>query len=47
MDALRELVHRRTCARHGVPPLPYLSATLRQLGAGWPAARLDELLPER
>jgi transposase len=37
----------RTCARHGVPPLPYLTDVLRKLAGGWPAARLDELLPDR
>lgn len=37
----------RTCAQHGVPPLPYLSDVLRKLAAGWPDDRLDELLPDR
>jgi transposase len=37
----------RTCAQHGVPPLPYLSDALRKLAAGWPDDRLDELLPDR
>jgi transposase len=35
----------RTCAQHGVPPLPYLTDVLRRLGAGWPDDRLDDLLP--
>ena len=35
----------RTCAQHGVPPLPYITDLLRKLGAGWPDSRLDELLP--
>lgn len=37
----------RTCAQHGVPPLPYLTDLLRRLAAGWDEARLDELLPHR
>jgi transposase len=37
----------RTCARHGVPPLPYLTDVLRRLANGWDTARLDELLPDR
>ena len=37
----------RTCAQYGVPPLPYFTDVLRKLGAGWPADRLDELLPHR
>lgn len=35
----------RTCAQHGVPPLPYFTEVLRRLGHGWPVNRLDELLP--
>lgn len=35
----------RTCAEHGVPPLPYLTDVLRSLGAGWPARQVDQLLP--
>ena len=35
----------RTCAQHGVPPLPYLTDVLRRLANGWPVNRLDELLP--
>jgi hypothetical protein len=35
----------RTCAQHGVPPLPYFTHVLRELAAGWPASRLEELLP--
>jgi hypothetical protein len=30
-----------------VPPLPYLTDVPRKLAGGWPAARLDELLPDR
>lgn len=37
----------RTCAQHGVPPLPYLTDVLRKLAAGWPDRRLEELLPDR
>ncbi|MGH7505197.1 MAG: IS66 family transposase, partial [Longimicrobiales bacterium] len=37
----------RTCAQHGVPPLPYLTDVLRKLAAQWPKHRLDELLPDR
>ena len=37
----------RTCAQHGVPPLPYLTDVLRKLAADWPQSRLDELLPDR
>jgi transposase len=37
----------RTCARHGVPPLPYLTDVLHRLANGWNRARLDELLPDR
>jgi transposase len=37
----------RTCAQHGVPPLPYLTDVLRKLAAGWKDDRLDELLPDR
>jgi hypothetical protein len=37
----------RTCAQHGVPPLPYLTDVLRKLANGWDADRLDELLPDR
>ena len=35
----------RTCAQYGVPPLPYFTDVLTKLGAGWPAERMDELLP--
>jgi transposase len=35
----------RTCAQHGVPPLPYFTDVLQKLAGGWPAGRLDELLP--
>jgi len=35
----------RTCALHGVDALAYLSDILRKLAGGWPANRLDELLP--
>jgi transposase len=37
----------RTCAQHGLPPLPYLTDVLRKLAAGWEHDRLDELLPDR
>jgi transposase len=37
----------RTCAQHGVPPLPYLTDVLGKLASGWDARRLDELLPHR
>ena len=36
----------RTCAMHGVPPLPYVTDVLAKLAGGWPQSRLDELLPE-
>lgn len=35
----------RTCALHGVEPLPYLTDVLRKLAAGWPQKRIGELLP--
>lgn len=35
----------RTAALHEVAPLPYLSDILKKLAGGWPAERLDELLP--
>ena len=34
----------RTCAQHGVPPLPYLTDVLRKLRDGVPVA---DLLPDR
>jgi len=37
----------RTCALHGVPPLPYITDVLRKLAGGWPQSRIDELLPDR
>lgn len=37
----------RTCAQYGVPPLPYLTATLTQLPTARTAADLDALLPHR
>ena len=37
----------RTCAQHGVAPLPYLTDVLTKLAEGWPVNRLDELLPDR
>jgi transposase len=37
----------RTCARHGVPPLPYLTDVLRKLAHGREECRLEELLPDR
>jgi transposase len=37
----------RTCALHGVAPLPYLTDVLAKLAEGWPQSRIDELLPDR
>jgi transposase len=37
----------RTCAQHGVPPLPYLTDVLGKLANGWEESRLEELLPDR
>lgn len=37
----------RTCALHGVLPLPYLTDVLRKLSTGEYDTRLDELLPDR
>jgi transposase len=37
----------RTCAQHGVSPLPYLTDILRKLAQNWPQSRLEELLPHR
>lgn len=37
----------RTCAQHGVAPLPYLTDVLRRLANGWKHSQLDELLPDR
>lgn len=37
----------RTCAKHGVPPLPYLTDVLKKLAAGGGNGRLDEFLPDR
>lgn len=37
----------RTCAQHGVAPLPYLTDVLSKLAAGCSARPLDELLPDR
>jgi transposase len=37
----------RTCAQHGVAPLPYLTDVLRKLADVWPKSRLEELLPDR
>ena len=37
----------RTAALHGAQPLPYLTTVLKMLAAGWPADRLDDLLPDR
>ena len=34
-----------TCALHGINPRRYLADVLTKLGTGWPASRLDELLP--
>jgi len=35
----------RTCAQYGVPPLPYLIDVIGKLANGWPADKLDALLP--
>ena len=37
----------RTCAQHGVAPLPYLTDVLRKLATGWATTRLAELLPDQ
>jgi len=37
----------RTCAQHGVAPLPYLTDVIEKLAAGWPEQRMAELLPDR
>lgn len=37
----------RTCAQHGVPPLPYLTDVLAKLPAARTASELDALLPHR
>ncbi len=34
-----------TCHKNGVDPLAYLTDVITKLQAGWPVARLDELLP--
>jgi len=34
-----------TCKLNGVEPNAYLTATLTRIVHGWPANRLDELLP--
>jgi len=34
-----------TCALHGINPRRHLTDVLTKLGTGWPASRLDELLP--
>ncbi len=36
----------RTCAQHGVVPLPYLTDVLGKL-TGWDPSRLEDLLPDR
>ena len=36
----------RTCALQGVDTFGYLVDVLRKLASGWPARRIDELLPE-
>jgi len=36
----------RTCALHRVDSFAYMADVLRKLAAGWPAKRLDELLPD-
>jgi hypothetical protein len=37
----------RTCAQHGVPPLPYLTDVLAELPTAPTAAELDALFPDR
>jgi transposase len=37
----------RTCAQHGLPPLPYLTDILTKLASGWSSTRLDDLLPHQ
>jgi transposase len=37
----------RTCAMHGVAPVPYFRDVLQKLADGWPTERLEELLPDR
>ena len=37
----------RTCAQHGVAPLPYLTDVIEKLAADWPEQRMAELLPDR
>jgi len=37
----------RTCAQHGVPPLPFFTDVLVKLASGWPKQRMAELLPDR
>jgi transposase len=34
-----------TCALNGVEPLAYLTDVLKKLASGWPASKIDELLP--
>ncbi len=36
-----------TCQLQGVEPWAYLADVLEKLSAGWPARRIDELLPHR
>ncbi|KYF92793.1 hypothetical protein BE17_44475 [Sorangium cellulosum] len=35
-----------TCEMHGVNPLAWATDVIEKLQAGWPKARLDELLPD-
>lgn len=37
----------RTCAQHGLAPLPYLTDVLRRLAAGCAGDAFDDLLPDR
>jgi hypothetical protein len=37
----------RTCAQHGVPPLPYLTDILTKLASGWSSTRLEDWLPHQ
>lgn len=36
----------RSCAMHGVAPLPYLADVLEKIAADWPQDKADELLPD-
>jgi len=47
---MRKPKHRRWLhinLTYGVTPLPWLTDVLSKLAGGWPAERLEELLPDR